>query len=616
MKYFFIFSLLIVVNLFSIQAEDFNEYSKKFDNLFKENLDSLFVEASKLKLYAIAQDDYSLIALSNLNIAKYYDRRGINNKAIDLYNKSLADFEFIGISDFNSLIYSRIAANYRFLRNYDKAKEYFHKAYDLTKENDLKLRAKLLNQIGDIYRDVDKLDSSFYFYYRSLEIADKNDSAIFANNYNNLGDLHRILGNIDSSLFYYKLSADILINLGDLAELSENYTSIALVYAENNKHNEAIPFITNSVHLLEIDRTSYELEHAYEAAVKIYSKIGNKDSIAHYLFKLNALQKSLSDEKLSRSILAIELEQDLKNKEAENNILKRENEVQSLTNYLLIAFAFLIFIAGFSLYMQIRQKRTENKILFEQNEIINKANSELKEAYDNIHDLNATKDKFFSIISHDLKGPVTSMNLMLSMIVKDFDSFSNEELKEIIEEFHDQTNNTLELLLTLLDWSRSQQGAINLNFVDIKFKEISQKNVNLLQSQAENKQLKIIDNIDDNLTANVDFNTIDTVMRNLISNSIKFTPENGTITIGSRIIDDKSAEIYVKDSGVGIPENIQKGLFKVGENRSNPGTNNEKGTGLGLLLCRDFVEMNGGKIRFESTQGIGATFFFTVPISR
>lgn len=610
-----IFLFFVVVTSGFLFADETDRFAEELSIMMKTKSDSLFIKADELKKLALETGDKSHEAVSTLYIARYYDRNGINNKAITYYFLALEQFKELKYSNLNAFILSRVAASYRFLKDFEKSGEFFEKAFSEASPDDVKLRAKLLNQLGDINRDLGKIDSAFHFYHLSLEVAAGKDISAMANNYNNLGDLWREVGNYDSSAYFYNLSADILKNTDDIAELAENFTSLALLNYEHGYYDKAVEFISKSISMLE-NTSSYELNNAYEAAIEIYSKMRKLDSLSHYLSKLNALEKKLSNEKLSSSMMAIELEQNLKNKEAENSLLKQENEVKNLTNLLLLAVSASILLIGITLFLQIRRKKKENQLLTETNDKLNKANEELKKAYHDIHDLNATKDKFFSIISHDLKGPVSGMKLLLDIIIKDFNGFSQEELQDILREFYGLTDNTLQLLLTLLDWSRSQRGLLNVNFENIQIKRISEKNAMLLEKLASEKSITIIDNVAEDLTAEIDNNTIDTVMRNLISNAIKYTPRNGNIEIGANKIDHNTIEVYVKDTGLGISETIQNGLFKIGENKSTPGTNNEKGTGLGLLLCKDFVEKNGGSIRFESIQNLGTTFFFTIPIKQ
>jgi len=237
---------------------------------------------------------------------------------------------------------------------------------------------------------------------------------------------------------------------------------------------------------------------------------------------------------------------------------------------------------------------------------------EVKTLNENLHELNATKDKLFSIIGHDLRGPIGGFKSLLEMIVSGYDLTDTEKLKEIFQLLHKTANSTYDLLENLLAWAKSQRNEIVYKPEEIKLKEIVSVTIDLFTELTQNKRISIIDNVPENTTFFVDKNMIMTILRNLISNAIKFTQEGKQIIISA---DKKDYEqvIKIKDEGTGIsPENLLK-LFKNSEHLTTYGTNGEKGSGLGLLLCKDFIDKHNGKIWVESEVGKGTTFYFTIP---
>jgi PAS domain S-box-containing protein len=250
--------------------------------------------------------------------------------------------------------------------------------------------------------------------------------------------------------------------------------------------------------------------------------------------------------------------------------------------------------------------------LKEEENIIKKQKEELSE-------LNATKDKFFSIIAHDLKNPFNSLLGLSELLFKDYEAYDEESRKEFISLIYDTTQNTYKLLENLLFWSRTQSGRITFNPSHVNIKILVDENIDLLNSIAIGKNIHLQSDIIKDLLIDTDKDLVNTVIRNLISNAIKFTPQNGEINITSRpvIVNnlDNFIEISVKDTGVGISEETITRLFKIAENRSTPGTQGEQGTGLGLVLCRECIEKCGGKIWVESEVGKGSTFSFTVPLN-
>ena len=232
-----------------------------------------------------------------------------------------------------------------------------------------------------------------------------------------------------------------------------------------------------------------------------------------------------------------------------------------------------------------------------------------------LYELNATKDKFFSIIAHDLKNPLGSFREITKMLYDEYGSFDENEKLELLKLIKESSNQVYNLLENLLEWSQTQKGKIKYNPTDNDIRAIVDFSLQLHKLTADNKQITIINNIPENVSIFADASLLNTILRNLISNAIKFTPINGIVEIGlSNNPPDGFLLIYVKDTGIGMTKDIIDKLFRIDENIISFGTNGEKGTGLGLLLSKEFTEKNGGKIWVESKEGKGSTFYFTVPV--
>ncbi len=258
---------------------------------------------------------------------------------------------------------------------------------------------------------------------------------------------------------------------------------------------------------------------------------------------------------------------------------------------------------------------TEKKI---SEEILKKSEKQLRAS-------NNMKDKLFSIIAHDLRGPISNVKALLDMMLKSRNSLDIKNDKEALKMAKDTVNSTFNLLENLLDWSRSQIGRINWRPEKLNLNEVVNENIILLNIPARKK--KIIWNVEivENLHAVADRQMISTVLRNLISNAIKFTPREGEVSISAKIYEELDNEkvttknkpsivIMIKDTGIGIKSDDLSKLFRIDMNFSTLGTESEKGTGLGLLLSKEFVEKNGGKIWVTSELGKGSIFNFTMPL--
>ncbi len=240
-------------------------------------------------------------------------------------------------------------------------------------------------------------------------------------------------------------------------------------------------------------------------------------------------------------------------------------------------------------------------------------NLKLEESEQKLQELNASKDKFFSIIAHDLRSPFTTLIGYTEIIEEDIEKISREELKESIHTIYNTSKKIYSLLENLLSWARIQTGRMPNNPSVLKLFDICLDIIGLFEENAKSKSVFLNSLVQKDVLVYADLNMVDTVIRNLVSNALKFTPENGTITISAKQ-NDGFVEISIIDTGKGIkPENLGK-LFKIDEHVTTLGTNNEKGTGLGLILCKELVEANGGNIGVKSTLNVGSRFYFTLPV--
>ncbi|MCF7915018.1 MAG: hybrid sensor histidine kinase/response regulator [Spirochaetaceae bacterium] len=232
-----------------------------------------------------------------------------------------------------------------------------------------------------------------------------------------------------------------------------------------------------------------------------------------------------------------------------------------------------------------------------------------------LQEANAAKDKFFSIIAHDLRSPFTALVGMSQYLATGIDKLDAETAKEFLEGMHKSSKNAFNLLENLLEWSRIQTGRILISPKEIDISQIVQENLVLFEVNIENKELQIENHLMPTEPAYADENSVNTIVRNLLSNAIKFTPRGGRISLHSHRT-DTDVVVTVQDNGVGIDPEVLPELFRIDIRHLNMGTENEKGSGLGLVLCREFVEKNGGQIVAESEPGQGALFMFTLPLKQ
>lgn len=273
---------------------------------------------------------------------------------------------------------------------------------------------------------------------------------------------------------------------------------------------------------------------------------------------------------------------------------------------MIAALGFIIYI-----YSLLLKTRT-NKILKIKNENIQLANRKLADSEKNLKNLNAEKDKFFSIVSHDLKNPFSSLLSITDLLVQNYDSSDEAEKISGIQKIQESMKQIYNLLENLLTWSRSQSGRIQFEPVQFNLSNVLQENYNLHRTPAERKGVHLSATIPENLLVFGDREMINTVVRNLVGNAVKFTEKDKRVEISIKE-EDHSIIVIVNDQGIGISEENLNKLFRIDEKFKTRGTSGEKGTGLGLILCKDFVEKNGGKILVKSILGEGSEFGFTIP---
>jgi PAS domain S-box-containing protein len=238
-----------------------------------------------------------------------------------------------------------------------------------------------------------------------------------------------------------------------------------------------------------------------------------------------------------------------------------------------------------------------------------------KKTEEKLQDSIASKDKFFSIIAHDLKSPFQGLIGFSNILLNDFESLTKDEIKDFITHISKSANNLLILLQNLLEWSRLQTGKMDYNPVKVDLNIEVETAINILKGNAFKKGIRLNNQISEGTLLKADRNMLDCICQNLLTNAIKFTREGGEVKI-SALESGDFYQINVADTGVGIRECDMKKLFKIDVSHTTKGTANESGTGLGLLLLKDMVEMHNGKIWVESEFGKGSTFIFTLPKHR
>lgn len=229
-----------------------------------------------------------------------------------------------------------------------------------------------------------------------------------------------------------------------------------------------------------------------------------------------------------------------------------------------------------------------------------------------LEDINSSKDRFLSILAHDLKGPLNSLAGFLNMLINHIDDLEKTEIIDLGVQLDQRVNNLKQLLQNLLDWAHSKTGGHKYDFKSVEITNMIQENINLFKTIAEEKEIMLNYGCDDKVYAYCDYDSINTVIRNLLSNALKFTQSNGTVSLHVER-DASFVRVEIRDNGVGMEEAIIENLFTLNHNTTMKGTANEEGTGLGLVLCNEFARKNNARLEVKSVPQKGSVFTLCLP---
>lgn len=564
-------------------------------------------------------DAMSFYKLANVG----FDSLGYDSKKIT----RMEDKDIYWSNEGKAVACNNIALCFRSMNQYDSAMYYFRKGleYRSVQSNVFGI-GHSIKYIGHLYALEEKYDSAMVMFNRALKYIDsayyvyKGSKVEVKTNYSGvlyqIGIVYENLGQINKAEDYILQSLDTILLTQDKVSIAIRYMNLSEFYERHNETEKSIDYAQKA---LDISK-NHELYALSLAATnylyKLYLNAKQIDKAIEYADLHSSLKDSVYNKFNEFSIREVSTRIDNEKKliDLERDKILNENNIKQQRNIIILLSIFVVVVLAGTIVLRnkLRIIRKLNKTLEEKNELLVETNNKLTESENNLKEINATKDKFFSIIAHDLKNPFGSFKNVLEMVSKDYDNFSDEEKRDFLAELSKSSLYLYNLLENLLTWSRSQRGKIEFHPQINSFKSIVDNNISFLEMNASKKDIKLISEVNDDLYATFDANMILTVLRNLISNAIKFTPHEGTITIGAEIKDDK-LHAYVKDTGVGISEDAIEKLFRIDVNYRELGTDQEKGTGLGLILCKEFIETHDGRIWVESQIGVGSTFYFEIP---
>lgn len=569
---------------------------------------------------------YDLQSYSFSSIASLYNQINDKNKALEYAFKALHVANENSIDELKANLYNLIGSLNKDLKNLDLAEKYYTLAFkEWERSKNISGLSTAYNNLGIILIEKGDLQKALEYYTKSLELAtQQRDSSGIASAHNNIGFLYARINEFDKALNSYLRSYDISVKTHQINAAHNTLNNIASTYLKQGKLEKADEALSKALkNILNVEDPAYKQE-TYQLLSELNARKGDFQKAYRYKAIELAYADTLYTQQRLSSIAEMQTRYETETKEKEIELLKKDVELKELQyqkqksfQQVLVSLTLLllaIFI-GTSLMLGIIRKK--NKQLAEKNKELFEINQKLKQSEKNLSELNATKDKLFSIIAHDLKNPFNALIGFSDILERNFNHLTDNEKKEYISVISDSAQNLYKLLDNLLQWTRAQTGSINYIPEKFKLEPLIKQEVVNLNANAEKKRINVSVNASTQVSVYADKNNIATVIRNLLSNAIKFTDIGGNIEITASESQEypKMAEVIVKDSGVGIDQDDLERIFLIDGSFSTKGTANETGTGLGLLLCHEFVTKNNGKIWVNSSKGSGSEFHFTIPLA-
>ena len=568
-------------------------------------------------------------ARSLVNIGYTYDRQDKKQESVKQYEESLKIFRKLNNTKGINQCIMNLGSLYFDLGEYKAADVYFKQVYNNVKDNpnDQAGLASALFSLGSSNRKMGNPAKSLEFYNKSLAIREKigDINGIALSNWgiglvlNNIKQYQKALKHFEISLLNNRQTKNVYQEAIVLMAVSDSYLHL-------NQHKKAQESAKLALEKANESNSKGLVVQALEYLVRIEKAQKKYEEALEHQSEHIALSDSLNNTQIKKDVIL----GDLQRVNTDNKKLTQRNQTISdkITDYittitiitvLLIVLAILLILY----YKRNLEKKIANKLLVEQklqiaetNEELSALNEELKTHMEivssqniELEKLNNIKNKFFSIVSHDLRSPIYSLKTLFGMYRSGI--LSEEELGNLLERLEDAVYNTAYFLDNLLEWSKSQLEGMVVNAVEVNLHEVVSHNIKLMESQIKQKSIKVTNNIESDTCVFADLNMVHVVIRNLLSNAIKFCAKDDQITFDAKVEKDKVI-CAIRDTGRGISDLDKENLFNL-THIPGTGTSGEKGQHIGLILCQDMVLQNNGSIKVESALGQGTTFYITLP---
>lgn len=570
-----------------------------------------FCYRQALALSKTANDRLEMaFALNNLGLnamqAERYDTAIAYFYASLRLKEDLADSIETAKLDLGSTL-QNIGIVYHSLQNLTQAELFYKRAY--VKFSQVKNYEKLhilQMEIAGLYYESGNLNQAIDEFKRAAKLIEADGNIVaLAKLYNNLGNALQDAGKAEESVYYLELSLDLNEQTGDELSLAITYSNLAQLYFEKNQIDRAYDYALKGFNLCKsIGRIRTAMETASLLAEILYNRGAYKEAI-YYERSIRELSDSLFKESINQFMIESEARYQNEKGRAEierlntkrllqDELLLQKNREKNIWLGLAIILSLLLFLM-FRLYRRIRAQRI----------LLSEQNFKLEE-------LSATKSKLFAVISHDLRNPMFAFRSIAQNLYGNIGNISDDDLSYYLKELDGSSEKMLTLLQNLLQWAKVQTGALSAKNENIDINQLVNETLSIQSVQAKTKRIELMSNVPSNSVQSTDKLILQTVLRNLLSNAVKFTGENGKVIVDYSE-SDQGWQLMVEDNGCGMKQAEIDRLFSKEAVIKQGTMQSEKGSGLGLLICKEMMDLCGAKLLVESTEGIGSRFVIDYP---
>lgn len=526
-------------------------------------------------------------------------------KALDYYFQSAQIKEEINDRRGLSISWNNIALIYKRQKNYAQALEYHSRSLALAEEiNSLPIIAGANNNIGSVYQLLGERDQALRYYQKALEIRrGTNDLRGMTTALNNVASVYLEIGQPDSALVVYEQSMQVLGQINYKTSEITAQNGLAKVHQQLGNLPRSIAYARKGLAMAEEIGAMEEVSQLSKTLYEVYKQQGAYEQAMGYHEQYKQATDSLFSQEKSKDIANLAALNEIRNKNREIDFLQQNQEIleqekrlqQRFNRVILAALAVVVVLLMLLVFAHRRATKARNAMARQASELA---------------ELNETKNRLMAIIGHDLRDPIATLVQLLGLLKEN--DINQEDFSMVSGELMSRVEHVHATLENLLQWAYSQMQGITTKPAPVQLSALADEKIGLLAPLAAQKEIQLVQEVALALKVFADREQVKLVLRNLLSNAIKFTPQGGTITIKAQT-NGTQVEVAVQDTGVGMKPEVLARLFTA-KHSSTRGTNNEKGTGLGLMLCKDFVERNGGRIWVASEVGHGTTFYFSLPV--